>query len=44
MERLNVIFIDADFFPPFVENPNPFAKASNFRYFAWHKTSNLLLV
>src|SRR5580692_6152635 len=41
VKGLNVIFVDANFFAPLIENPNPLAEASDFRYFAWHKTSNL---
>src|SRR5260370_17846952 len=41
VKRLNAVFVDADFLPPFVEYSHPPAEASYFRYFAWHKASIL---
>src|ERR1700691_1136637 len=37
VEGLDVVFVDAYFFAPLIEDPDPFAEASDFRYFAWHK-------
>src|SRR5580658_2501394 len=39
VESLDTVLVDADFLAPFVEYPDPLAKAADLCYFAWHKTS-----
>ena len=40
VEGLDVVFIDADFLAPFVEDADPLAETSDFCYLAWHRSSN----
>src|ERR1039457_3347983 len=42
VECLNVVFVDANFLAPLVEQPDPVAEVSDSCYFAWHKTSKSL--
>src|ERR1700733_12091964 len=39
VEGLNVIFVDADFLAPLVEESFPFAEGSDFWYFSWHRSN-----
>ena len=40
--NIDLILVDADFLAPLVEYPDPLAEASDFCYFARHKTSKSL--
>jgi hypothetical protein len=37
VEGFDIVFVDADFFAPLVEETDPITEVSDFRYFAWHK-------
>src|SRR5208337_1360689 len=40
VEGLDIVFVDAYFFAPFVEQANPVAEVSDFGYFAWHRVQS----
>jgi hypothetical protein len=41
MKGLNVVFVDANFLAPLVEEIDPIAEASDFCYFSWHEVTIL---
>ena len=37
VERFDIVFVDANFLAPLVEQANPITEVSDFRDFAWHR-------